>query len=160
MKHGELSEWIRKTAAERYVQPAISSGKRKFSIEVKALMGELEPKGFPPNHPAQFCTAVQTRSFLIQHGLEIERVDGPPSKKSTTVVVHYRIVDNNRTVPSGGASPGLPSEDEQPPLKEDSAAWAKRVTSKMAGLLKDEIAAYGGGDAFMKWIRSDGEEDE
>ena len=69
-------------------------------------------------------------------------------------------------VNSKGKNPSLDSADveaastDEAGTPEDSAAWAKRVTGKLAGLLKDEMAAYGGGDAFMKWVRSDGEDDE
>jgi hypothetical protein len=33
--------------------------------------------------------------------------------------------------------------------------WAHRMTGKLYGLLRDEIAAFGGGDAFLRWVRSD-----
>jgi len=34
------------------------------------------------------------------------------------------------------------------------------VTGKLAGLLKDELAEYGGGDAFIRWVRGYDEGDE
>ena len=44
--------------------------------------------------------------------------------------------------------------------KEDSDAWAERVTSKIRGLLKDEIAKFGGTEGFIRWVRSEDEEAE
>ena len=153
MKHGELSDRIRQKAVQRYVRPALDTGRNHFSIEVKTLMSELESEGFPPNHPAQFCTAVQTRNFLLEHGLEIEKIDGPPSKKSTTVVVHYRVLRN--------AQADEKSSRRGEPLleKENSAAWSRRLIGKLQGLLETELAAYGGAESFVKWVRSEEEKD-
>jgi hypothetical protein len=33
------------------------------------------------------------------------------------------------------------------------------LTGKLFGLLKDELAAYGGGEAFLKWVRSEDDEE-
>jgi hypothetical protein len=156
MKHGELSERIRSRAVRKYVQPALDSGLSHFSIKVKDLMKELEAEGFPPNHPAQFCSAVRARTFLLEHGLEIERIDGPASKTSTTVVVHYRVKERNRGVAASIAEPATDKVSSDGPV-EDSAAWAKRLTGKLFGLLKEELAEYGGGEAFLKWVRSEDE---
>jgi bisphosphoglycerate-dependent phosphoglycerate mutase len=43
----------------------------------------------------------------------------------------------------------LSTEEESP------EAWAHRATGKLFGLLKDEIAAAGGAEAFLRWVRSD-----
>ena len=39
-----------------------------------------------------------------------------------------------------------------PPV-ETPEAWAFRLTEKMRGLLKEELAEYGGGEAFLRWVR-------
>jgi len=44
------------------------------------------------------------------------------------------------------------------PEEEDPESKAKRLTEKMRGLLKDELAEYGGGDAFLRWVRSDNDQ--
>lgn len=41
---------------------------------------------------------------------------------------------------------------------ESSEAWALRLTERLRGLLKEELAEYGGGEAFLKWIRSEDED--
>ena len=41
------------------------------------------------------------------------------------------------------------------PAAETPAERAKRLTNELAGLLKDELAEYGGGEAFLRWMRSD-----
>jgi len=45
--------------------------------------------------------------------------------------------------------------DEEQQRDETPEEWAHRMTGKLCGLLKDEIAAFGGGDAFLRWVRSD-----
>ena len=54
-----------------------------------------------------------------------------------------------------------PVEQPAQSRKESSAEWAERLTGKLSGLLKEELAAYGGGEAFIRWVRGhdDGEDD-
>jgi hypothetical protein len=154
MHHG-LSDQVRAVATEKYVQPALIAGKKQFSVAVKDLMRDLQTQGFPAKNWPQICTALQTERFLRANGLEIEGVDGPPSKLSTTVVVRYRVTESARqpsakvnSVESEKSSNG----DESP------EAWAFRVTEKIRGLLKEELAEYGGGQAFLRWVRSEDDE--
>ena len=153
MQHG-YSERIRQRAVEGWLKPALAQGTDRFSIRVKDIMSELEKEDFPKHHQAQFCSALRTRSFLSEHGLEIERTDGPKSKVSTTVVFHYRI-RRRGLAPGKHTQPGALSAAT---VMESPAERAKRVTDGLRGLLKKEIAAYGGTEAFIRWIRS--EEDE
>src|ERR1700758_1607721 len=95
MNYG-LSELVRTVAIEKFVQPAIRMGRARFSVAVRDLMRDLRMQGFPERNWPQVCSAIQAEKFLRANGLEIEGVDGPPSKKSTTVVVRYRIVNQNQ----------------------------------------------------------------
>ncbi len=150
-----LSDQVRAMAKAKYVHPAILAGKKRFSIHVKDLMQDLQADGFPGRNTPQVCTALQTSRFLRENGLEIEGIDGPPSKMSTTVVVRYRV-----------AEPGMrpdfkkntPEDKRTEPDEEDPEAWALRLTEKLRGLLKEELAAYGGGEAFLRWVRGEDEE--
>jgi hypothetical protein len=117
-------------------------------------MNDLRPSGFPGNNWHQICSAIQAEKFLRENGLEIESVDGPPSKTSSTVVVHYRVV--------GTAEASSGKSDAQrmaAPTGETPEARALRLTEKLRGLLKDELAEYGGGEAFVRWVRGYDEED-
>jgi hypothetical protein len=149
------SESVRAMAVERYVKPALHSGKTEFTIAVKDLMEDLVAQGFPPGNTPQVCTALRKKAFLRENGLEIEKIDGPRSKMSTTVVVRYRVT-----------TPTAPSSASQRPAKMDAAgteetpeARALRLTEKLRGLLKEELAEYGGGEAFLRWVRGYDEED-
>ena len=142
-----LSQRIREIAKEKYISPAIKAGKSTVSLRVRDLMEDLRKEGISPDQKTpQFCTAIQKPGFLRENGLEIVEVDGPPLKLSTTVIVHYRLLaDNGRT-----ANIGVPARTPETP-----ADKAFRLTEKLRGLLKDEIAAHGGTEGFMRWVRSD-----
>lgn len=157
MNYG-LSDKVRERARLGYVKPAMESGKLNFSIAVKDLQRELESDGFPPNHTRQVCKALASGKFLSENNLKIEKIDGPPSKTSTTVVVHYRI---SPSVAGSAASKVQTegTENRTGALQETPEEWAHRLTGKICGLLKDELAAYGGGEAFIRWVRGYDEED-
>jgi hypothetical protein len=150
------SDLVRAVAAEKYVQPAIRAGKTHFSVAVKDLMQDLRGRGFPASNYPQICTALRTGIFLKQNGLEIEGIDGPPSGLSTTVVVRYRVAkpgpNSVQAVPLSLAADTGPQSGELP------AARAHRLFEGLRGLLQEELAEYGGGEAFIRWMRS--EEDE
>jgi hypothetical protein len=150
------SDLVRSIASEKYVQPALSAGKKRFSVAVRDLMNDLQGSGFPPGNYPQICTAIRTGKFLREQGLEIERVDGPPSGLSTTVVFHYKVaalpsVATSATVGSANPAPRIGNPEGQ----EDPRARARRLMEGLRGLLKEELAEYGGGEAFIRWIRSE-----
>lgn len=144
-----LSEKIRSMARMKYVDPAMRSGHTRFSIRVRDLISDLQAEGIPPTYTPQICSALQTRKFLVENGLEIEEVEGPPKKVSPTVVIKYRVQE------ASGVNL-LATADHV--TSEDPSTRAFRLTEKLRGILKDELAEYGGGEAFLRWIRSDDEE--
>jgi hypothetical protein len=149
------SDQVRALALEKYLEPALRAGKRTFSVAVKDVLQDLVAQGFPPSNTPQICTALRKEAFLRQHGIEIDHVEGPPSKMSTTVVYHYRATSPHANSATGGKSfeAGEITAD-----KETSSAKAFRLTEKLRGLLKTELAEYGGGEAFLRWIRSEDED--
>jgi hypothetical protein len=144
MAYGDESERIRTRAWERYIEPQIQGGRTSIKLAIKPLMKEMEAEGFKTNRPRQFCTALQKRTFLEEKNLVLDRVDGPPSGTSTTVVLHFTYSGDR------GASALL---DESP------AERVQRAMDKLYGLMKDEIAAHGGAEAFIRWVRSEEDED-
>ena len=150
-----LSDQVRAVAQERYVKPAILAGKLSFSIRVRDLLAALQGTGFPPGHTPQICSALQTAKFLRENGLEIESVDGPPSKVSPTVVVRYRVAKSAGQFAAKEES----AEKAAQRMEETPEERAFRLTEKLRGLLKEELAEYGGGEAFLRWVRGYDEED-
>jgi len=155
MAKSGLSDRIRLLVSERYVQPAMKLGSDRLSIRVKDILNDVAHDPEARGRTPAICEVLQGKKLLKENDLEIEGVEGPPSRQSTTVVVHYRILH------PGILNPGILNRNSEAPdaaPEETSAERARRLTNKLAGLLKDEMAAYGGGDAFMRWIRSDGDE--
>ena len=152
----KLSDRIRGLAREKYVKPALKNGKARFAIAVKALWNDMQAEGLPvAGRTPQICSAVQTKKFLRENGLEIENVEGPPSKVSPTVVVHYRVAAAGES-----AECAKTHEREPEPLSEETPEdRARRLTEKLRGLLKEELAEYGGAEGFIRWVRGYDEED-
>ena len=151
------SEQVRAVASEKYIMPAIRAGKTPFSVAVKDVIQDLVSQGFPPGNIPQVCSALRKKEFLRSHGIEIESIDGPPSKMSTTVVYRYRLANPRRPT---GAGPNAAEELNVRAQEEDPDAWALRVTERIRGLLKNEIAELGGAEAFIRWVRSEDEDSE
>jgi hypothetical protein len=146
-KYG-LSDQVRSVARDKYVMPALHSGRATFSIRVKALLDDLAQLGFPANSTPLVCNALRSSRFLGDD-LEITDVEGPPSKTSTTVVMHYRIAGRS----TGERVKGSEADATRSP--EDAKTRAKRLAEGLKGLLREELSEYGGGEAFLKWVRSE-----
>jgi hypothetical protein len=152
-----LSERIRALAQTRYVAPALIAGKHQFSIRVRDVLNDLECEGLHGGgRTPQVCSALQTAKFLRANRIEIESVEGPPKKQSPTVVVHYRVVGQSA---GSTAAQGQQRENQPAQPTETPEEWAHRVTGKIRGILKDELAEYGGGEAFLRWVRGYDDED-
>jgi|SRR5271166_4735460 len=147
-----LSDQIRTVAQAKFVKPAHDAGRREFSIPVRELMSILEAQGFPRNHTPQICNALQTDKFLSPNGLRIAGIDGPKSKTSTTVVIHYSIMESPSVTVHPSGTVRIKTNPEEPEVR------ARRLTENLRGLLKKEIAAHGGAEAFIQWVRSDNED--
>lgn len=151
----DLSNQVRDLARRNYVRPAVAAGKGRFSVAVRDVMRDLVRSGFPPSNWPQVCTALRKKTFLREEGIEIESVDGPPSKMSTTVVYHFRVANQEPTVTQVPAPP-----NENPGgAAETAEAKALRLTEGLRGLLKEEMAEFGGAEGFLRWVRGYDEED-
>ncbi len=150
-----LSDAIREYARVRYVVPAVTAGNLDFAIRVKDVWNDLKTQGFEMSgRTPQICSALRTEKFLEENGLAISRIDGPPSGQSPTVVFHYKVTDTKAVgiLPVQLQDPGTKRPAETP------EEWAHRMTGKLYGLLREEIAGIGGTEAFIRWVRSEDEE--
>ena len=147
------SDRVRGIILNRYVKPALSAGKDRVSIRAGDVLKDAEAtEGFPRGRTPLICNVLQSNKLLKETGLEIERIDGPPSGQSRTVVVHYRVAERSRIDMPLVTDAEAPSDRK---IAEDPAARSKRLTERLRGLLKDELAEYGGAEGFMRWVRSD-----
>jgi hypothetical protein len=147
--HGDQSQLVREIAVRNFVKPARDRGLKEVTIPVRQLRDMLAPTGFPVKNIPQICSALEAVEFRRANQFKSMSVDGPASKRSTTVVFHFFFQEPEKQ----GTSAQLDSR-----TIETSEARAERLTGKLFGLLKEELAEYGGGEAFIKWMRS--EEDD
>lgn len=146
----KLADTVRTTAIQKYVEPAKKAGVREFSIAVKDLLKDLRAVDFPLNYTPLVCNSIKTKGFQRENHLEITEIEGPKSQTGTRVVVHYRLMDDQ-----SGTERRSSNQDRQTESAKDRAA---RLTEGLRGLLQEEIASFGGADAFVHWVRSDDEE--
>ena len=118
---------IRLHGRKRYVLSARNRGDRRFSIQVGDVVREL---GLIDRVPA-VCSALKTTKFLKENSLRVIEIIAPKSGQSTTVVYTYEFVDDKVS----------------PPREEDP--WAR-----LRGAMKDVLAEYGGGEAYLRAERS------
>ena len=118
---------IRLHGRKRYVLSARDRGQKRFSIQVGDVVREL---GLMNRVPA-VCSALKTGKFLKENNLRVVETIAPKSGQSTTVVYTYEFVDDK----------GSPAKVEDP--------WAR-----LRGAMKDILAEYGGGEAYLRAERS------
>jgi hypothetical protein len=143
------SDTVRNLATANYVLKFRSRNQHRFSIPVAEVKKDLENSGFPRNHTPQICEALRSKKFLRANRLRLVGTDGPPSLTSTTVVFHYQTEEENELSPVTLT----PSADTAPtpsvaPDPADDAFY------RMRGFLKDVFEQLGGGEKFLRDLRS------
>lgn len=141
------AEYVRKFVSETYVKPARERGERQFSVAVRPILTELTKRGLPTGRTPLICSVLGGKKLHNKNRIALEGRDGPPSGQSSTMIYHFRFLDAPGT--TRRTAPGETPEE-----------WAARVTEKIRGLLKDEIAAHGGAEGYLRWVRSSDEDDK
>jgi len=141
------ADYIRRFASDTYVKPARQRGDSVISIPVKAVEADLKKVGLQNSRTPLVCSALGGNKFQEENRIVLDHWDGPASRQSTTVVFHFRLRGSEA---SQGLTPG----------KETPADRAFRLTEKLRGLMKDEIAAHGGAEGYLRWVRSEDEDGE
>lgn len=117
---------IRMHGKQTYVLPARRRRERRFSIRAGDVVRELRMTGRAP----AVCSALKSREFLQQNGLQLVEKSGPKSGQSTTVTYTYEFIDNT------------------PPSSKDDA-WGS-----LRGILKEAFTELGGGEQYLRAERS------
>jgi hypothetical protein len=141
MKTG-WSERVREVADREYVQPA-RLGRKRVRIQFGDLRARMVKLGFPAGHFNQIATPLESSKFWEPRGLEMCTPKGQSRNDDT--VFEFRFVDEQ------GKTHGGPVETPK--------ERALRAADELRGLLKEEIASFGGAEAFLRWVRSDDDED-
>ena len=146
------SERVRQIVRLEYVARARSEGRRRFQVSARDILHKAEENpDFPRARTPLICMVLQSRKLLEENGIEIERIEGPPSRQSRKVVVHYAFRTDQTSALHQQAS-------ESKVNTETPEEKALRLGNKLLGLMKEEIAAYGGGEAYLRWVRGAGKE--
>jgi hypothetical protein len=122
---------IRSYARESYALPARGQGQHRFSIKTGDIVRAMK-LGW--SRTPAVCSALKTRQFLEENGLQLISTAGPDSGQTTTVTYTYEFV--------GELSEGGRALERQ-------AAW-----ERLRGALKDVFAEYGGGEAYLRAERA------
>jgi hypothetical protein len=114
---------------------------------VRIKFGDLKEKmlklGFPAQNANQIASPLESRKFWEPLGLEMCTPRGQSRRVNT--VFEFRFIDE--------------AEGSDDRSQESAQQRAFRLTEKLRGLMKDEIAAHGGTEGYMHWVRSDEDED-
>jgi hypothetical protein len=146
----DWNQKVRAIAEREYVQPA-----RKTHTRIVIQQGELYDKavklGLRPGNANQIGSSLESSKFWDDLGLEMISPKG--QSRARTTVYEFRFRDEQ--------ADHCPKPDQEPQYAvevETPSQRAFRLTERVRGLLKDEIAAFGGTEAFMRWVRSDEED--
>lgn len=120
---------IRSHVAESYVAPARRRGDETVTVVARDVLHDLKLRG---DRAAAVCDALGRPKFRKMFNLELVRVDGPPSKQSTTTKFTFRIPQHSTT------------RDRAP----------RNAVRDLFGIGKDTFAALGGGE---QWLRRERE---
>lgn len=95
------SDQIREYAGKQFVEPALNRAGTTVSIKSGDIVKGLGLKNKTPN----VCTALRSKIFQEQYGLQLIGEQGPPSGMSTTVVFTYKVVNRQLAKDAGSDSP-------------------------------------------------------
>jgi hypothetical protein len=136
------SEKVRQVADREYVQPARREG-RRVRIRFGDLRSHMVKLGFPASHFNQIATPLESSKFWQPRGMEMCTPKG--QSRNDDVIFEFRFVDD--------------SSKSECPVPETPRERALKIADEMFGKLKDKIAAHGGTEGYIRWVRSRDDED-
>jgi hypothetical protein len=118
------SDRIRQFAGRQYVEPV----RGNVGAIVKIRSGDIVKGMGLKNKTPNVCTALRSRRFQQEYGLELIGEQGPPSGMSTTVVFTYKVLPS--------AAPATP-----------------KSFKSIRGIAKEVFESLGGGEEFIRQQR-------
>jgi hypothetical protein len=137
------SERVREVADKEYVKPARREGGR-IRIRFGDLRSRMVKLGFPPGHFNQIATPLESSKFWQPRGLEMCSPKG--QCRNDDAIFEFRFVDE---LSQGGST-----------RAETPRERARRIGEEMFGMLKEKIAAHGGTEGYIRWVRSRDEKED
>src|ERR1700722_16593342 len=92
MEKQAYTEKSREYASQEYVEPA----RRRGDSTVQITAGDIHKALGFRNRVPTVCQALQSKKFLEENQLVLEKIEGPPSGQSTTVAFTYRLKDGGQ----------------------------------------------------------------
>jgi hypothetical protein len=84
------AERVREHVRREYVEPA----RRRHEAAIRVVAGEVQKAVGLSNRVPLVCQALKSHKFLDENHLVLEKLEGPSSGMSTTVVFTYRLLDD------------------------------------------------------------------
>jgi hypothetical protein len=125
VKTRSATEQVRQYSSKQYIEPA----RKRGDATVRIVAGDVHNAVHLSNRVPLVCQALESRKFLEENGLELEKMEGPPSGRSTTAAFTYRIKTSGTRVPA--------EMPEWPFLQ-------------LRGIAKDTFQSLGGGEEFIR----------
>src|SRR5487761_1161514 len=125
------SEQIRIYAGTQYVEPARQGTGTMVNIKAGDIVKGLGLKNKTPN----VCSALRSKIFQEQYGVQLIGEQGPPSGMSTTVVFTYRVLKQTQA--------------------REATSTSRSAFDRLRGIGKDTFRKLGGGEAFIRRERED-----
>jgi hypothetical protein len=119
------AERVRQYSSRHYVAPA----RKRGEATVRIVAGDVHKAVHLSNRVPVVCQALKSRKFMDENGLELEKVEGPPSGLSTKATFTYRI--------KASGTGGRAETPEWPFLQ-------------LRGIAKDVFRSLGGGEKFIR----------
>ena len=135
------SEKVRQLAQREYIEPARGS-RATVRINFGDLKAKLLQMGFPQGNANQVASPLETPKFWKPLGIEMCSPKG--QARTVDSVLEFRFVGEHSLV----------RQDV-----ESSSEKARRLTGRLKGLMRDVISEHGGTEGFLRWVRSDEDEE-
>jgi len=121
---------VRRKAVTEYIEPARKSGATRVRIHSGTFNKSLVANHIlPANRLPLVCNALSSRKFQSENHLTLEKVEGPPSGRSSTVVYTYRLQP-------------VPAESTTPPAE----GYVDFLS--LRGIMKETYKKLGGAEKF------------
>lgn len=118
------SDLVRSYVVEKYIEPA----RKRHDVSVQVVAGEVHRALKLSQRIPLVCNALRSDKFLRANNLELEKLEGPPSKQGPSVVFTYRLKFGS----------DIPKES------------LLDAFDSIYGIGKQAFAALGGGEAFLR----------
>ncbi len=149
-----LSDKIRALAQSKYVYPAVLAGKRPLldpgkGFTERPTRGRISRRPYAPGLYGFANVEIPPREWAGNRRGRRAALENEPYGGGS--------ISCGKAVARLEAAKGRKENGALESPEQDPAARALRMTEKLRGILKEELAEYGGGEAFLRWVRSENE---